>query len=513
MYKDNWRRFFAKESFRTNQDWAADRIATHLDNGVRAVAAELPTGIGKSYIALALAKVPESSYVVTSQNILIDQYESDFGSDPDFATIKGKQNYKCRDHAFSNCKEGSSSKSKYRCYDFKTHNKGGCCTYRKAKDTAMASKVCFTNSTYYALACQSEEWNRRALTIFDEAHNLPKDIMSLTEIKISEYELNKLRIAKTLPFTTEIVSIDEFCDYIYDLKDELEFVADSIEKGHELHVDKDDLTDLLFRISTFLTSVDSGVEWIVDYLKSGDRHCVIAKPIDTAYFAENMFFKNVDQIVLQSATIVNPKQFAAELGLTGQGVFITADSPFPLNRRPIIRKNIGHMNQANIKSTMPKLINSIRDILDKHENEKGIVHTHSNAIFKALKEEFMFNGRCLFPDSSEKSDQWNYHKNSSEPTVIFSPSLTEGIDGYGDLARFQVICKIPYPSLGDRRIKIKADRDFEWYQYQTAKTLIQTIGRGMRYEDDWCKNYVLDSGFDSFVDRAKLPRSITSTIV
>ncbi len=105
------------------------------------------------------------------------------------------------------------------------------------------------------------------------------------------------------------------------------------------------------------------------------------------------------------------------------------------------------------------------------------------------------------------------HFSSSKPTVLFSPSMTEGVDGIGDMVRFQIICKVPYPNLGDRRIKIKMQEDTGWYHYQTAKTLIQAIGRGMRSPDDWCHNIILDGGFNRFANMYNLPKDVTSTIV
>lgn len=511
MYSDNWRKYFAKPTFRKGQDVVTDKIAARLDQGTFATIAELPTGVGKSFIAMALAKCADQAYVVTSQNILIDQYVRDFALDSDFKCIKGKQNYACKQYTqFKTCKDGSSGK--HECHHHKHHGKGCSCTYKSARDDAMAAKIAFTNSTYFALACRNGEmWPTRSLAIIDEAHNLPKDVMGLTEISISERELLRLRISKTLPFDTPIVSVDDFCAYMDELKEDLNFALESALNGFDLHLDVDLASDLLSRIDIFMESVDSGIEWIVDY-ENGKRECVTARPLDTAYFAKSLFFNQAQQYVMQSATIVNPKQFVKELGLEGKGWFIPSSSPFDLSRRPIYPVNVGPMNKNNIQATLPKIAKAVEDILRARPDEKGIVHTHSYEIFKYLKQVFEFNPRCIFPDPKEKATLWKEHQDSESPTVIFSPSLTEGVDGIGDSVRFQVICKIPYPNLGDRRIKIKADRDGEWYQYQTAKAFIQTIGRGMRSEDDWCHNFVLDSGFSKFVVDAKLPNDIVSTI-
>ena len=93
------------------------------------------------------------------------------------------------------------------------------------------------------------------------------------------------------------------------------------------------------------------------------------------------------------------------------------------------------------------------------------------------------------------------HINSIKPTVLISPSLYTGIDLKDDLSRFQIITKIPYPSLHDRWINAKRDVDEQWYSWQTALRLVQAYGRSIRSKEDWAKTYVLDSAFNVFVNR------------
>jgi hypothetical protein len=59
-------------------------------------------------------------------------------------------------------------------------------------------------------------------------------------------------------------------------------------------------------------------------------------------------------------------------------------------------------------------------------------------------------------------------------------SLQLGLDLKDDLSRFQVITKVPYPSLGDRWINEKRRRNEQWYKWQTALKLVQGYGRSVR---------------------------------
>jgi len=81
--------------------------------------------------------------------------------------------------------------------------------------------------------------------------------------------------------------------------------------------------------------------------------------------------------------------------------------------------------------------------------------------------------------------------------------MTEGVDLHGDLSRFQIVCKIPYPYLGDKLIRKKMNKWRWWYPLQTAKTIVQAVGRSVRSNDDTAVTYILDSDWEIFYSRNK----------
>ena len=93
------------------------------------------------------------------------------------------------------------------------------------------------------------------------------------------------------------------------------------------------------------------------------------------------------------------------------------------------------------------------------------------------------------------------HRTSEEPTVMLSPSMTEGFNMQDDLARFQIIAKMPYPYLGDKQVAAKRERDPEWYAMQTAMTVVQACGRIVRSDTDHGATYILDSDFQNLFER------------
>ena len=76
-----------------------------------------------------------------------------------------------------------------------------------------------------------------------------------------------------------------------------------------------------------------------------------------------------------------------------------------------------------------------------------------------------------------------------------SPSVSEGVDLKDDLARFQIILKVPFGNLGDPWMKAKLTRSGEWYENRASTEVAQMIGRVVRSETDYGITYILDSAF------------------
>ena len=81
--------------------------------------------------------------------------------------------------------------------------------------------------------------------------------------------------------------------------------------------------------------------------------------------------------------------------------------------------------------------------------------------------------------------------------------MDEGVDLPGELCRFQILYKLPYPSTEDERVQLR-ERTYEdgneWYVYKMLTRLIQAYGRGIRFEGDYCKTYLLDNRIWEIID-------------
>ena len=111
------------------------------------------------------------------------------------------------------------------------------------------------------------------------------------------------------------------------------------------------------------------------------------------------------------------------------------------------------------------------------------------------------SARFTYPKSAEEREEaFNKHQ-KTEGSILISPSMTQGYDFKDDLARWQIICKIPFPSLGNPHVCAKKDLDESWYAQQTASTIIQTCGRIIRNEQDYGDTYILDADFKFFYSK------------
>ena len=84
-------------------------------------------------------------------------------------------------------------------------------------------------------------------------------------------------------------------------------------------------------------------------------------------------------------------------------------------------------------------------------------------------------------------------------SVIVSPSMGTGVSFDEDKARFQIISKIPYPSLASKKNKMRKDQNPNWYSYSTISGLIQIYGRIVRSHDDYGDTIIIDESFSDIL--------------
>jgi len=511
--------FFPFPTYRPYQRETVEQVQRHLLDGVKDIILEMPTGSGKSPVAISAGLWSSNAYALTSQKILQDQYVRDFEEGMEVALLKGRGNYECTFMgAPTMCNE---------CYEPARKNcyKTGVCLYRNAKMRAAAANVALMNYSYFlnVTDCDpGETFKPRKLLICDEAHLLEKELMGQIEFILSEFTFKRVGYEVHIPTYD---TLDEYHQWIeahignigrvlHDKEVELKSLNDVRARlnrssheflklsgeASEITSQAEELDRLFRRMKTFLNTLNH-VEWIFTIEKTQKLKMkkIVFRPLTVDMFGVDTLFRFGEQRLYLSATILDKNSFCRSLGLNAdEAVFIRVPSTFPVQNRKIYFTNSGFMNMANIDDTLPNIARDLNRALEYHKTEKGIVHCHSYKIAQFI-ENNCGNDRLLFHTSENREGTLNRFMRAEYPAVLVSPSMTEGVDLKDDLARWEVIVKIPYLYIGDKQIARRMTIDRDWYNWQTCLTLVQSYGRIFRSEHDWGTAYIFDSGARSFI--------------
>jgi Rad3-related DNA helicase len=251
---------------------------------------------------------------------------------------------------------------------------------------------------------------------------------------------------------------------------------------------------------------DDWVYWCDETEKDGT--IANLKPLQSAPYAP-LLLEGARYRIYMSAYPGDQDLFCQSLGLDPETVaWIKLPSAFKPESRPIVMGMIGSMSKKNQGTTLPALLRVVDKIMTQHHNEKGLIHCNSYVLGEKIYNHFattVHGPRLLFPKNADERDTAKavHEKEFDRPTVLISPSMTEGFDFKDDLARWQVIAKCPFPFLGDLQLSKKRELNPAWYALQTVSTIIQACGRIVRSEDDFGVTYILDSDFQMLWDRYK----------
>lgn len=217
------------------------------------------------------------------------------------------------------------------------------------------------------------------------------------------------------------------------------------------------------------------------------------------YLSDKYILDGPSNIVMTSATIGNIESFKQNLGI-GESIDDNLPSLFDFTNSPIYVLSRWKMSRAFKDQSFPSVQKATYELCNRYSQKKGIIQTWTYDIAKRIYDEAPDNLKqrmLLYNDSKEKRDLIEYHKSTDMHTILIGPTLNEGIDLPGDDCRFILMLKVPYPFMGSKLVKKKADIYDGWYNNETLRTIIQSIGRGIRYNGDWCQTYILDGCFSS----------------
>jgi Rad3-related DNA helicase len=492
----------------------------------------LPVGSGKSHLALMIADWYKKNVnklakvdIITNSKLLQDQYSNEYESISD---LKGKDNYECEQYSCS-CAQGA---------EFNRLNKTSCetCPYTYAKESFISGNMSLTNFYLYILYAiynpkLLESRDSRVL-IVDEAHEFDDVMSDFITIKITETMVKRFKFSDEYSIMKQlkgVTTITQYVDFLKYLNGEVLSTLESMEKGmssaprnvkqdkRDLKINKviggknsdvkmmqlaTDLRQLQLKIEIFLKEYkENPNNWVLEsyYNEKVKQKELSLEPIWAYDYLDKYVFSNYDMVVLMSGTILDKSLFCQLNGLdVSKAVYYSIRSPFNPKNRPIFYMPLGKMSYKSKEETFKKYVPYIKKLLEKYKNKKGIIHTNSFELAKWI-EGAIKDPRLIFHDSTNKDEMLRFHKESTEPTVIVSPSMDTGVSFDNDDARFQIIAKVPYPSLGSQKNKLRQSNNPDWYSWKTVSGLIQMTGRPVRSNIDYADTIIIDGGFGDVI--------------
>lgn len=509
---------------------------------------EAPTGSGKSFIALSVAGVlseyfGKTGYVLISDLSLIEQYERDIKTFfPEWSVIKGQQSYKCAENGLifplgicqlKNIKSYGRIQQEFLCSEQ--------CEYINERMKAMSSPVTVCTYAFWLIQQNSVKpkvenppFDSRDFVICDEAHKLTSIIQSAYSPRFGKDDIYKIEsvvkysdkidnsiIGHIKKMRNQIMSSSDNTELVSLLSDYVNLIEpifsdlDAIKKG--IIDKKDDDPNVEKGISREERSVLYNCDFFKEHFTAFNDYVELLQKIDPVYLVkndsddgENIIFNCLDESYLMyryfhcncrkrlymSATIGDPDIYQKEIAVEAKRA-LSIPSIFDYTNSPIFLVGNYKMSYSEKANSMPYIIKMVEGIFEIYKNYRGIIQTGSYAFAYELLDKIdpKYKRRILIYDNSEsKKESINLHKLSSDG-VLVGPSLVEGLSFDDDLCRFQIIIKVPYPSLKDKFVSAKLNFNPAWYSNSTAISILQGVGRGIRNEKDWCVTFILDGCF------------------
>ena len=528
---------FPAPDFRPKQKAAIREVVKGIEGDADVTILDAPTGAGKSLILYtAMAVVNGEGFFTTPLNSLVDQLDEDEFIAPNVIAMKGRNNYECIHPEDKG--ESVDQAICQRDQNFECEFKENSCPYYSKKKAAINHPNAVTNMSYIMAESmiprteENEEWvfGDRDTLVVDECQKIEDFAMSFISFTVSKYtvpddvwyniDLPKQKMEDDMDFLVEWVE-GELMDTV---KQAITRMDSANILGKDENKDLENLKQFKLRVDNFLKDVKEN-DWIADIdweIKKNrpNEQKIVFKPIIIGRFLDSFLWSRADNIVLSSATVPGGN-WLDEIGLGGKSVkHVSVPSQFPIENRPIMTKfDVGKMTYNERDDNMWPMAKRIKAIADHYDGDKGFIHCRSYSLAESLKRSFQnhiakednpfdedpakwFKENCMVQDRERREESLEAWK-ENDKQLFFSVAMDEGIDLEGDLCRFQILAKVLYGSMNDRRTeyRIKQRNDWDWYNRKAAVQIQQAYGRGVRSAEDWCHFYLLDSSAKGLIKR------------
>lgn len=530
MVETEAERVFPFDSFRHKQQEITETIikALYFDDYDNVVL-DAPTGTGKSGILTAILRYAEDGFYTTPQKSLREQLQNDNVLQDHLRSLKARRDYTCGVTG-ENCEDCSINQSSDKsCSEFAE------CTYWSAKMAAMQHEIPILTFSYFIIDSMLPEevngtpvsFGHRQLNCVDEAHGLTQQTSDMhAGVNITPYRLPKA------VFGTVTDSCSLSANMYEDVQDEVRTIRDRCKSyvGDTPPNEREPAQKRCQRLADRIDWIEeSNTEWVVDVerdeYKGEYKKTLEIRPINVGNFLQNRVWNRADKTIISTATLPyrgNPDIWLHQVGLDPDNTLvISVPMPFPVQNRPIhTHKMVASMSNRGDDENWDEIMETLNEISKEHYNQKGLIHTASYGRAERIVDSIdpdehpYLHENCIAHNNDRDSEVVIEDWQTSDHDIMLSPSMMEGVDLPGEMATWQALLKVPYPSRDSRTEYILNNKDWgwNWYFEKALIRVVQSYGRAIRSETDKADYYVLDEDFEDLMKKRTPPEWFTEAI-
>ena len=491
------------ETWRDGQWEAIEEI---VDAEQSVVVLDAPTGSGKTVLALGVAGILGRTFINTHTKSLQDQYMEEANGHAE--SIKGRANYPCilanddgtmasilgiTDYNGAVFADDAPCSIGYVCPS-NSH-----CPYFVAKRRALASSTSIHNYSYWIPeSTYLGGFSGGELIVCDEGHLLDDVMCEFQSVAITGWMIKELGL-KTPD------GIDWEGWRVYAKKAAFKCLKEA-DKCVKFSVQQVGWRKLWRTFNAFL-AVEDTEGWLID--REG-QYGVKIRPVWPSGFEDMFLGEKAKKALIMSATILDPELFTTTLGIKDYK-YIKMPWTFPIDNRPVYYRPVAEVTKKNTGQAAEGLGKAIDAVLNERKGEKGIIHSHSFDLLEAVLPHIANQDRLIIHNrGNNRGELIDRHKRSKQDKWLISPSISHGEDFKYDMARSQIILKMPFPDLGNKVVQMRLKEKPKWFKHKTAQILTQMIGRVNRAADDYGETFVFDSKFETLM--AYIPQEVQDAI-
>jgi len=294
---------------------------------------------------------------------------------------------------------------------------------------------------------------------------------------ISNYEDKKITVDKNLQSTPKwqefYKTAQDLAAYLKNAFSYLQIIYENLYLGLEAETEENEMKiksssnrchDLIKRIEFNLDAADDDyVFWLESsYYRGTEQIVQKSAPIDAGKFLPDMLWSKLTNIIFTSATITAANSFAYFYRETGikSAEELKVESPFDYSKQAELLIPLNFPDPGSNKF-LKELVINLKKIISKSRGSTMVLFTSYrmlNYCFNNLKDDLEEQGIRILSQSNLSRNYIMQEFRAEYNAVIFgTSSFWEGVDLPGDILKYLIMVKLPFPVPGEPLYQAKED--------------------------------------------------------